>query len=125
MGQYPDVPAGGGNQVHDAGFYITFDGRPLDEYEDEPSRASVEGPWYEHARIAHEYGIGREQFYELSMDDQVDRIAFVRARNKLESLSWESRTKELKVKDDESPEEKNRRALEEHTEKMRQRRDGN
>lgn len=55
----------------------------------------------------------------------MDCIAYIRARNKLEGLFIEGRTKEPKVKDEEeSPEEKNRRALEEHQEKMRKRRYG-
>jgi len=62
--------------------------------------------------------MGREQFYALSIDDQVDRIAYVRAKNKLEGLFVESRTMEPRVKD-EDPEDINRRALEKHQERMR------
>jgi len=62
--------------------------------------------------------MGREQFYALSIDDQVDRIAYVRARNQLEGLFVESRTMEPRVKD-EDPEDINRRALEKHQERMR------
>ena len=62
--------------------------------------------------------MGREQFYALSIDDQVDRIAYVRAKNQLEGLFVESRTMEPRVKD-EDPEDINRRALEKHQERMR------